>query len=557
MSSVRTLAYPVVALAILAGLIALKPRREFQPDVVPELLPPTPAKAGTDGFVHPLSVPEPPEYVLRARFQTDPVRRLFDRIEWGSQELYPSVDRALERLPPIEQRRYVDLVRDRYALDPIQAAKHLTRLGTLEVPEAEELVLDAALAPSAYVRMQATRAMLMMDTSRGAKRLEQLLDDPDETVRREAIRSLSEMQSKEALEALQHYADKSPDDGIRHVLTRIAETAEDPTAIPTLRKYVDEPGDLGKIAMKGLSRFGDLLALERLQQWIVSPNPNDQAMGIAFLQVAPRELVDPLWVEPLLMNPFGETRREAAELLAKLAISKTDAPSDTLSRLLEKAASDPDARVHKAALAGLYALGRKDIAEPYLKAIESADGLNLSNALEITTRVFRDPRASTAIRDRWARETDPTSKALLLIGLSNSPDSADIGPFLDAIANTSADEPLDADGVPLSFRAAQLLGAIGKGQESKLLQFVRDRAPVPVQLRALDAIRGIPGTECIDELLDLLVDSSIALEVRLAIVDTLPFVDVPDVFERLVKRSAEIDDRVVGQHVLRVAAGHL
>lgn len=557
MSSVRTLVYPVMALAILAGLIALKPRRAFEDVTQPDLLPPAPPRTDANGFVHPLIVPEPPESVLRVRFQTDEVRRLFDRIEWGTQELYPSVDRALVRLPPIEQRRYVELVRERYALDPVQAAKHLTRLGSLDVPEAEELVLQAALAPSAYVRMQATRAMLMMDTARGAKRLEQLLDDPDETVRREAIRSLSEMQTKEALEALQHYADKSPDDGIRHVLTRIAETAEDPTAIPTLRKYVDEPGDIGKIALKGLSRFGDLLALERLRQLIASPNPNDQAMAIAFMQVAPRELVDPNWIEPLLMNPFGDTRRDAVELLAKLALSKTEASRETLTRMLEKASADSDARVHQAALVGLYALGRKDIAEPYLKAVEAADGLNLSNALELTTRLFRDPRATTAILARWPHESDTTSKALLLIGLSNVEGEIDVQPFLDAIAAAGPDEPRDADGVPLSFRAAQLLDAHGKGHEDRLLQFIRQRASLTTQLRALDAIRGIPGSDCVDALLDLLVDDGVALPVRLAIVDTLPFQSSPDTFERLLARTPTIEDRDLGQHILRVAAGHL
>lgn len=557
MSSVRTLAYPVVALAILAGLILLKPRRAFEVPPRDEPLTSMPGPGGGDQFVHPLIVPEPPEYVLRARFQSDRVRRLFDRIEWGPQDLYPSVDRALERMPAIEQRRYVDLVRERYTIDPIQAAKHLTRLGNLDVAEAEELVLEAALAPSAYVRMQATRALLVMDTTRGAKRLEQLLADPDEAVRREAIRSLSEMQSKEAMQALQRYADAHPEDGIRHVLTRIAETAEDPAAIPTLRKYVDEPGDIGKIALKGLSRFGDLLALERLKQLIVSPNPNDQAMGIAFLQVAPRELVDPLWVEPLLMNPFGDTRRDAVELLAKQALSKTDAPRETLERLLEKGASDPDARVHQAALVGLYALGRKDIAEPYLKAIEAAEGLNLSNALELTTRLFADPRSASAIRERWARDPDVTTKALLLIGMANLGEAADIEPFLDALRGASVDEPRDSDGVPLSFRAAQLLGKIGKGHEGRLLQFVRDRAPLLVQLRALDAIRGIPETECVDELLDLLVDASIPLEVRIAIVDTLPSCGAADTFERLIERTDEIVDRDLGQHILRVAAGHL
>ncbi|MBK6940111.1 MAG: HEAT repeat domain-containing protein [Planctomycetes bacterium] len=557
MSSVRTLAYPVVALAILAGLILLKPRRTFESPIAGDALPTLQDPGGDYRFVHPLSVPEPPEYVLRARFQTDRVRRLFDRIEWGPQDLYPTVDRALERMPAIEQRRYVDLVRERYALDPIQAAKHLTRLGNLEVAEAEELVLEAALASSAYVRMQATRALLVMDTARGAQRLEQLLADPDETVRREAIRSLSEMQAKEAIQALQRYADLHPDDGIRHVLTRIAETAEDPTAIPTLRKYVDEPGDIGKIALKGLARFGDLLALERLKQLIVSPNPNDQAMGIAFLQVAPRELVDPLWVEPLLMNPFGDTRRDAVELLAKMALSKTEAPQDTLARLLEKGASDPDARVLQAALVGLYALGRKDVAEPYLKAIEAADGLNLSNALELTTHLFEDPRAAGAIRERWARVTDTTTRALLLIGMSNLGENADIEPLLDAIRGADVDEPRDADGVPLSFRAAQLIGKIGKGHEARLLQFVRDRAPLLVQLRALDAIRGIPETECLEELLDLLVDGTVPLEVRIAIVDTLPACGADDTFERLLQRADEIEDRDLGQHILRVAAGHL
>lgn len=557
MSPVRTLAYPVVALAILAGLILLKPRRAFEVPPTDEPLATLPGPGGDYPFVHPLSVPEPPEYVLRARFQTDRVRRLFERIEWGPQDLYPTVDRALARMPSIEQRRYVDLVRERYALDPVQAAKHLARLGNLDIAEAEELVLEAALAPSAYVRMQATRALLVMDTPRGAQRLELLLADPDEAVRREAIRSLSEMQSKEAMAALQRYADEHPEDGIRHVLTRIAETAEDPAAIPTLRKYLDEPGDVGKIALKGLSRFGDLLALERLKQLIVSPNPNDQAMGIAFLQVAPRELVDPLWVEPLLMNPFGDTRRDAVELLAKQALSKTDAPRDTLVRLLEKGASDPDARVHQAALVGLYALGRKDIAEPYLKAIEAAEGLNLSNALELTTRLFGDPRAGAAIRERWARDDDPTTRALLLIGMANLGEAADIEPFLDALRGARVDEPRDSDGVPLSFRAAQLLGKVGKGHESRLLQLVRERGPVLVQLRALDAIRGIPANECVDELLDLLVDATLPLEVRIAIVDTLPSCGADDTFERLLERTDEIEDRELGQHILRVAAGHL
>lgn len=556
-TSVRTLAYPVVALAILAGLIALKPRRAFDVPAPLDLPPTTSSQNDVFGFVHPLSVPEPPEYVLRARFQTDRVRRLFDRIEWAPQDLYPSVDRALERMPAIEQRRYVELVRDRYSIDPIHAAKHLTRLGTLDIAEAEELVLEAALQPSAYVRMQATRALLIMDTARGARRLEQLLADPDEAVRREAIRSLSEMQSKEAMDALQHYADANPDDGIRHVLTRIAETAEDPTAIPTLRQYVDEPGDIGKIALKGLARFGDLLALERLRQLIVSPNPSDQAMGIAFLQVAPRELVDPSWVEPLLMNPFGDTRRDAVELLAKLVLSNTEAPQDTVIRLLEKGASDPDARVHQAALIGLYAAGRKDIAEPYLKAIESADALNLSNALELTTRLFADPRAGSAIRDRWARESDPTTRALLLIGMANLAESGAVEPFLDAIRGASEDEPRDSDGVPLSFRAAQLFGKLGRGHEDRLLQFIRERAPMLVQLRALDAIRGIPDSDCVEALLDLLVDGSLPLEIRIAIVDTLPFQGPDDTFERLLERTSAIDDRDLGQHILRVAAGHL
>ncbi len=552
----RNFLLPILAVSVVAAILHFRPRANRDAGIKnAEDGTPTPqAESATENrpfaFLRNVDLPVPPEPVLRRGPIEDRVERLVDRTLWAPLDLRNRALNELARLKkPHEIQQFVALADQEWRRDPLRGYVFLPTLAQVHDPRGAQIVEEAATHSSNMIRVEAARALGTVDDADAVARLETLLSDHYEGVRTGAIRSLIDMKTPSALDVLERYAQGDPDERIKHVLYRIGADTENPDGIPVLRKYLDSPGTARIVALQMLAKFGDPSALDILYEMVEHGDANARHTGLIDLLEAPHDLIDPKRVLDRLEDVSGENRRAAAELYLRMAQAKalTGEEADTVARALEKHLTDLDYRARIASLAALHALGRKDLVEPFEKAILTASGPGLHDALQITTVWCKDEKALPLVLQRIkadGKSAPIENRARLITALGDINDGASIDAYLDVIREARANEPRDESGIELSKRAALHVSTLGPSIQGKLMEIARDgSATLEARLRALDGLRGINGVDCVQELLDLAADGNAPHEVRLAAVETLPFLVGVDMFDAVLDSLDRLVDR--------------
>jgi HEAT repeat protein len=556
----RTFAYPLAALAIVVALLKLQPDRgeRGSQGTTPEATPAaTPAVEDAEfRFLRPAQLSELPESLIRGGPIDDPVDRWFQVAMLAPLDVRERAVRQLRLLEdPIQKERFAALAEEEWRRDPLRAYVLLPALAAIGIERADEIVVEAAAHPRNLVRGMAARALAWCEDPRAVEKLELLADDPFDDVRSAAIRSLIETDADGAFDALLRLAEKYPDDRTKHVIFRLGEDLENPSAIPLLRRYLDSPQPLRDLAVRMLTRFGDLSTMDVLYATLERGGDPDKHRALLYLLDAPLELVDETRIIAALETAAGETRRLAYEILLRMAREGVIRDEARVTAVVEKGLSDAHYDAQRTALAALHALGRKSVVEPYLKAIATAEGHGLFNALEVATLYTGDERAIDAIIARLAAEPPPgpNERSMLITALGSFEDERVMDPLAAAIAGATLDEAVDGNRLTVSARAAQYVDSLGVRAQAGLLALVNDVASTPIaKLRALDALRGIVGLDCVDELIAVALDDAQPEAVRLAAIDTLCFVDGAPIYEPL----AEALDRLATRP-LKLRAFHV
>lgn len=552
--NLRTFLLPLLALGIVFAILWMRPSR---PPVAepPHGTESTPADPAT-GESRPFEFQRPtrrfatPEPVLRAGPIEDTVERMVARVEW---EPTDGKNRALDRLVTLtdaaDVERFVELAEARWRADPLRGYLFLPALARVDHPRAREIVLEAATHSSNMIRDNAARALGLLDDEAAVERLEQMLEDPYEAVRAGAVRELITMRCPEALDALFRYAERDPEERIKHVLFRLGENTENPDAIPILQRYMGQPGPTGVVALRMLTKFGDLSALDTLYKRIEHGTDSDAHEAMQFLLEAPKELIELDRCIRHLKHGHGEMRRITAELVLRLAEVGViaDADVDRYAKQLERRLSDADYRARAASIAALFALGRKDIVEPYEKAILTVSGRGLYESLEVTTVWCKDDKAVRLVLERIHDKsvtTTPDDHSTLITALGNLKTPDTLPGLLRYIEAAAPDEPRDGMNVTLSARAALHISTLGSVAQAPLLAIAGDKARrLEARLRALDALRGLDTLSATKELITLAIDSSEPFELRKAALESLPWCVDVDYFEELEDALDSIDNR--------------
>lgn len=551
----RAVAFPLVALGVVALLVYLRPA-PIEAEVSGATEPATNDALPVREFQFHRSIqfPEPPESIRRQGPVADRVERWFQRLLWAPSHQVFYTQNRLTELDEDEQVEFADKTRALFRERPVQAAPCITVLGSFSVPEAHALIREAALHSSALVRGEAARALLLMDSPDAARWAGELLDDPAESVRRNALRTLNAMETPEASTVLEKYAESDPDEGIRHVLLRLS-TREDPSVIPALRVHMNRKDDGRYFALQGLARFGDGNALDVLFDLLVSPNYTEVQHAIQGLILAPPSTIDVRRIEPLVTHQRPEIRQLVAEIVGGVACSEeADANQREMAiELLLRQMADLDTRVKRNCLRGLYRAGRHDVAEPYLKLIASGNGFALNQAIEVAAHDLEDPRARTLIVERLKSATDPSEQAALITGLGYVVDDDSMPILLDYIRRANPDEPLDGSNIPLSQRAAMFVAKVGPAAQGPLFEIIAaDDLHEHAKLRAIDALRGIADSDCVEELLLVAQDEDQPMSVRRAALETIPLVEKGDLFEIVSDALQDFEDPDLAQLALKI-----
>lgn len=563
--SLRTFLLPLCALALVFALVWFKPGREAAP--TPEPAPPR-VDSGSGSprpfeFLRPatrLAIPEP---VMRAGAIDDPVERLVDHVRWEPPD---GKNRALDRLgsltDPADVARFVEFAEREWRADPLRGYWYLPALARVEHPKAREIVLEAATHSSNMIRDNAARALGILDDAEAVARLEQMLEDPYEAVRTGAIRELITMRAPEALDVLMRYAERDPEERIKHVLFRLGEDTENPDAIPILQRYMGRSGSAGIVALRMLAKFGDPSALDTLYKRIQHGSDGEAYEALQYLLEAPRELIEFDRCIDKLEHAHGEMRRVVAEIALRIAQAGvvSDADAARYAAKLERRLSDADYRARAASIAAMFALGRKDVLEPYEKAILTVSGRGLYDSLEVTTVWCRDENAARLVLQRMADESTPTTPddhATLITALGNLKDPSTLDGFLRYIRAARPDEPRDGMDVALSARAALHVSTLGAIAQAPLLSIARDAtATLEARLRAIDALRGIEELDCATDFIAIATDAEAPLPLRRAALESLPSCLRSDYFDALEEAIPDLEDRDLRVLATEILIGH-
>lgn len=568
--NVRSLVYPVVAILIVGALVYLKPSRgagEGQQDTMQP--PGVSSGPGTEEvarlelpFRAVRSVPllEPPHGV-KDRLTSDPVERWAERLLWAPPDLVVYTQHQIAGLPEADQRRFLEVAWEHWRRDPLAARNFITTVAQFKQVDSSALIAEAAVHSSALLRTEATRALAILSTPEAALRMEKLLYDSSTQVKRGAIQSLIEMVGvPESVEVLRRYAETDPEEGLRHVIYRLRHDLDAPEAVAVVRGYLDRPDVVGWAAVEGLCVLGDPLAMDRAYTWLSSPSEADQMRAITYLAGAPAELLDADRLVPALSHRRPEVRRTVAELLRRMS-QRPDlsaAEKERFSSLLLELSHDPSTDVFQIALSGLYALGRTSVVERYLKDIETTRGKALHNSVDVAVSLLGDPRAVDVILRRFDDASlDSSDRGTLISALCNSRDVRALPKLLEVIRRARPDEPRDSSDDPLSFRVAHQITTFGKSAQAPLLALLCEAdLHTHAYLRTLDALRGIEGVDCLEELLDLATNPEVDLAVRRAALESMPFVKGRNLFDALMEVLDEFDDHELSRSLRLVLADY-
>lgn len=545
----RTLLYPIVALVLVVALIQLRPGRTGPPPGDGPAS--TEARTDEDATTRPFAMlrgaplPLPPQLQVDA----DPAERWFRRMLWAPSNLVVYTQRRVASLDDVQRRRFVELVDQLWSRSPEQTHVFFTSLGELvdTVPRALEILIEATRSSSNLVRDWATRGLMVAEGPDAARQVEKLLYDTSQQVRRAATQALIEMRDPEALAALQRYAETDPEEGIRHVLHNLGRHTDDPSSIPILRRYIDTDPVLDQLAIAALARFGDPNAIDILFRRLELPDAEIQVRALTNLRGAPTDQLDPRRLLPFLSATSPMTRLNATELLLAMArddlITVADDP-DIAAALLEQS-NDRDYQVSQIATAALYALGRKDVAEAYLKGIETSTGAVLHNNVDMAATLLGDERTLDAVRRRLDRATPPNDlrdQIILIAGLGQLRDPAASDILIGYVRGASAVEEVDENGSSLSSKAAHVLPNLGASVIPELLEVAHDaEASLHARVRALDALRGFAELDVVDELVAIAVEPENDVALRRAALETLPFVRDADIFQALAEALPDLE----------------
>lgn len=558
--NVRAVAFPLLAVGIVAALYFSRPTRtESSPGVAPkdeEVTKPITTEAREFSWLRPVQVESPAEPVLRAGPIQDVVERCLSIANW--QPLDKRTE-ALERLATLEDpaavERLVSRVDGLWRENPERAYIFLPVLGQLRDSRGAEIVQEAAVHSRAMIRQEAARALGLVDDAAAANRLEKLAEDPDESVRSAAIRSLIEMHCPEALSALIRYAERDPNERMKHVLFRLGQDSENPAGIPTLRKYLDEPGPLSLVALRMLVRLGDLSAMDRVYRMLEFGNEKDEFDALNIVRETRPEMLDLSRIETTLESELADARMAGCDAIFRMAKANLLTDPEHVGKLLEKRLTDRDYKVRAVAVSALAAMGRKDITEPYVKMAATASGLELHAALDYAVTYGKDHRVVPVLIERLRASPPPSlaDQARMISALGALDDPASLEAYLRWIRDARPDEDLDASGISLSKRAALHVSTLGPDIQPDLLAIVTDKSSHPAaRLRALDAIRGISGSTCFKELIEIASDDEQPIEIRIAAVDSLPTLKGIDFFEALEDAIDDFEDRTLRLHATYV-----
>lgn len=545
----RTLLYPAIAVLLVIGLIQLRPTKAREEPGRSEKH--EPDDPHTDGKVRPFSMlrsaalPDPPHL----RFIADPPERWFDRLLWAPSNLFPATQQKIADMPRTQSRRFVELVDAEWARNPERAHIFFSSLGQLadDVPRALEILIEGTRSSSNLVRDWATRGLMLVDSEEAALQVEQMLRDTSQQVRSAAAQALIHMKNPTALAALMRYAETNPDDGIRHVLYHLGEMTHDPAAIPVLRQYLDGEPTQHAIALQSLILHGDPNAIDIAYKQLEHPDPDQHLRALTMLARAPTDLLDYKRLLPSLDAAAAIVREKSAEILFVMIRDGglQDPPDHSLSDVLLDLSNDRDYRVSQVSMAALYSLGRKDIAESYLKGIESTHGAVLHTNVDVATSLLKDDRALPAIRRRLTTDPPPDvhNVSVLLNGIGNLGDPAGADLLIDLIRGATAMEPVDENGSTASEKAAHLISNLGPTVLPELRAILEEPGlAAPVYLRTLDAMRGFSDPSSLDVLLAVAIDQERDAAVRKAAIETLPFLVGVDLFTPLMDVMGDLAD---------------
>lgn len=349
----------------------------------------------------------------------------------------------------------------------VEAHRALEAIG----PPAKEYLLRAARDESPALRRRAVRSMPVFNEPDVQEALLALLQDPDLTVRRDALEALDAMDRRPAWVAAPAAvpphpnllaALKDPDPRVRRLALKIVADRSRDQALDYLAGAVGDPDPSVQIAaVEALARTRHEGAVGAIQRALESGDSLVRSAAVAALARTGGQAAVPLLVG-LLRDPDAAVREKAAQ-----ALGAPGAPGrPEVTQALLAAMKDPDPLVRTRAVSALAEIGPDEAAlETLTAALEDPDEAVRLGTVKALARMQKagvgallqalsnsrpEPRAAAAdalgaIRD--PRAAGPLLKALddrawnvretALRALARMPEVPDLGPLRTVVRRRS------------------------------------------------------------------------------------------------------------------------
>ncbi|MFO0980356.1 MAG: HEAT repeat domain-containing protein [Planctomycetota bacterium] len=543
----QTLVAGLVVAALGVGLYVALPARN-----APERLPPG---ASERVWINPVYLTEPPPGVRRGGLKRPLTERLVDRVGWATSEVQNYSLRQLQGQPDAAScvaGRLEELLPSR-SLEIFHAARLLEFLGQAHEAAYVDLMIRCLEHPSRAIPLAAIKALAEVGTEAARAKLLELTRSADLPLRDAAIAAFTgdTLAPQAQLELLLAH----PPRGLQGIIEGLAAKGYT-AAIEPIAAYLDDPSFAVRVAaaralavLKDPRGRGVATLIALLRSGVV----DEQLAAVRALTVA-RVLPAADECEPLFSSASADVRALAAEMVAA-GQPETEAARQQKGRLLEQLAEDATSRVRRVAIQGLYAMGRTDVALPLVDDVRERHGGELMEAVQVLSEQLKDPRGLVALRERITRPADAYDRSALLHGLAQYGDAESVRFFVADLERAGgADDPRIGErenAILLSYQAAVKVQGLGRAAVEALLSELAARPRAAVALLCLDALRGAltrfgaaadrdVAERAAGALATLIEDEQIDVAVRLAAVDTFPYLGDSSLAEPLQAALAHV-----------------
>jgi HEAT repeat protein len=483
------------------------------------------------------------------------ILRFIDRLEWGTTR---AVNRAIgvlvESGNPVVVSEAIKKIELHRRERPSRAKVYIDLLAELSVPESLPVLLSCSQDSTEMIRLAALRGLSGFVSQESTAMLVEQARAGSEKVRLACLENLVTRDTPEVFALYRDLIEEDEDLNVTKIAVDGLGGFDTPESRELLMRCRADTRLFIRTAALGASlRLGDPEADRILEGMLTHEGPIRRLNGIKLLAQA-RRLPSLDLLQTLAVDPDYDVRVYMTIALISHVTKDQGEQRQKARAALETLLADESPQVRMKALEGLYKVGFKSAALPYLRKLSDARGHELNEAVEIAANLLCCPEAKEILETRFVRDRNLTGDERLAImtGLTEVGDSGSAELFFRVMEGEWDARRIRIGEFSLDRLASFRVHAFGEEIYDRWVEFLDDDGSDRATFLFINSMRNLGSPRAAERLLSIAGDEGRPQWIRMEAVRSFVFLEDLSLGERLLEFHRKCSDREVSALAFKV-----